>query len=179
MTENATATLPATAPNPKTEGRPFCVSCEGGWGPRDETLLGKPWICSWCRTRAEMDSQMEELRKLPKVAPKPTLPPNDEEAIAGLRVAKAPPKEPKEPKGMSCLDAAAQVLASHGAPMTCFEMIDAMATQGLWVSPGGKTPAATLYSAIYRECQKKGNGSRFVAQGKGAAAGFTYNPAAK
>ena len=30
-------------------------------------------------------------------------------------------------------------------------MIDAMTTKGLWTSPGGKTPHATLYSAILRE----------------------------
>ena len=32
--------------------------------------------------------------------------------------------------------------------MNCQEMIEAMAAKGYWKSPGGKTPAATLYSAI-------------------------------
>ena len=36
-----------------------------------------------------------------------------------------------------------------------------MAAKGYWKSPGGKTPAATLYSAILRECQKKGKDARF------------------
>jgi hypothetical protein len=41
-------------------------------------------------------------------------------------------------------------------------MIAAMAQKGYWTSPGGATPAATLYSAILRELQKKGDASRFV-----------------
>ena len=40
-------------------------------------------------------------------------------------------------------------------------MIDAMAAGGYWISPGGKTPHATLYSAILREISTKGNESRF------------------
>jgi hypothetical protein len=30
-------------------------------------------------------------------------------------------------------------------------LIETMAAKKLWTSPGGKTPAATLYSAIIRE----------------------------
>jgi hypothetical protein len=51
---------------------------------------------------------------------------------------------------VSALDAAAQVLAENGMPMTTREMIEAMAQKKLWESPVGKTPAATLYSAILR-----------------------------
>ena len=40
-------------------------------------------------------------------------------------------------------------------------MIEAMAKKGYWTSPGGKTPAATLYSAILREIQTKGREARF------------------
>jgi hypothetical protein len=46
-------------------------------------------------------------------------------------------------------------------------MIGAMAIKGYWTSPGGKTPAATLYSAILREIDTKGDASRFVKVGKG------------
>jgi hypothetical protein len=47
-----------------------------------------------------------------------------------------------------------------------------MAKKGLWTSPGGKTPHATLYSAIIREIALKGKESRFVKseRGKFAAA---------
>jgi hypothetical protein len=50
--------------------------------------------------------------------------------------------------------------------MTCQEMIDAMAAKGYWASPGGKTPSATLYSAILRELTK-GAESRFVKTERG------------
>jgi hypothetical protein len=45
--------------------------------------------------------------------------------------------------------------------MTCREMIEAMAAKGYWTSPGGKTPAATLYSGILREIATKGAQARF------------------
>ena len=71
-----------------------------------------------------------------------------------------PAAEPK-PKRVSALDAAAQVLADAGQPMRVKEMIDAMAERGLWSSPGGKTPEATLYAAIIREIATKGDAARF------------------
>ncbi|HEY7157264.1 MAG TPA: HTH domain-containing protein [Gemmataceae bacterium] len=82
------------------------------------------------------------------------------------------PAEPKEKK-LSALDAAAQVLAEEGKPMNCQEMIAVMAEKGYWASPGGKTPHATLYSAMLREIATKGSRSRFVkvARGKFARTG--------
>jgi hypothetical protein len=68
---------------------------------------------------------------------------------------------------VSALDAAARLLAEEHRPMGCQEMIGAMAIKGYWTSPGGKTPAATLYSAILREIDTKGDASRFVKVGKG------------
>jgi hypothetical protein len=65
------------------------------------------------------------------------------------------------PKKLSAIDAAAKVLAEAGEPMDCQTIIKTMAEKGYWTSPGGKTPAATLYSAILRELQTKGNDSRF------------------
>jgi hypothetical protein len=52
-------------------------------------------------------------------------------------------------------------------------MIDAMAEQKLWTSPGGKTPWATLFSAILREIATKGEDARFkkTERGKFAAKG--------
>jgi len=57
-------------------------------------------------------------------------------------------------KRVSALDAAARVLRSAGQPMGCRDLIAAMAEQGLWTSPAGKTPHATLYAAMLREIQK-------------------------
>jgi hypothetical protein len=83
-------------------------------------------------------------------------------------------KTPK-PKRVSALDAAAQVLASANEPMRAKDLIAAMQTKGLWTSPGGKTPEATLYAAMTREITVKGRESRFkkverglFAAGKGA-----------
>src|SRR5262245_20762629 len=62
---------------------------------------------------------------------------------------------------MSCLDAAAKVLGESTEPLTTKEMIEKMAAKKYWTSPGGKTPAATLYSAILREINAKGKDARF------------------
>jgi hypothetical protein len=70
-------------------------------------------------------------------------------------------------KKLSALDAAAKVLAETGKPMSCREMIEAMAAKGYWSSPGGKTPASTLYSAILKEISTKGKESRFKKTDRG------------
>ncbi|MBY0311074.1 MAG: hypothetical protein K2W85_03300 [Phycisphaerales bacterium] len=76
--------------------------------------------------------------------------------------AKAPKAEkPTKPKRLSALDAAAQILADSGKPMKATEMIAAIEAKGLWKSPGGKTPEATLYAAIIREIAAKGKDARF------------------
>jgi len=79
--------------------------------------------------------------------------------------------EPK-PKRVSALDAAAQVLAKADKPMRAQELIAAMAEQGLWKSPGGKTPHATLYAAMMREERDKGAASRFKKVDRGQ---FAFN----
>ena len=73
----------------------------------------------------------------------------------------------QQQKKLSALDAAARVLAGTGAPMGCKELIGAMAGKGYWMSPGGKTPAGTLYSAITREIAMKGDQARFTKAGPG------------
>jgi hypothetical protein len=89
----------------------------------------------------------------------------------------APAKKAKtsadaKPKKLSALDAAAQVLAASKEPLNAKQMIDAMAAKGLWTSPGGKTPAATLYSAIIREVGTKGKEARFKKIDRGHFAAF-------
>ena len=75
-------------------------------------------------------------------------------------------------KRMSGLDAAAFVLSKAGAPMSCKEIVSAMMTSELW-STKGKTPEATIYSAIIREIATKGTAARFkkVDRGQFAFAG--------
>jgi hypothetical protein len=81
--------------------------------------------------------------------------------------AKRGEQKAKRPSG---LDAAARVLAEAKKPMTCREIVDVAFEKGYWKS-GGKTPHATIYSAIIREIAAKGKESRFkkVDRGKFAA----------
>jgi hypothetical protein len=64
-------------------------------------------------------------------------------------------------KKPSALDAAARVLGETRTAMTCKELIETMAKKGYWSSPGGKTPSATLCSALLREIATKAKDSRF------------------
>jgi vancomycin resistance protein YoaR len=72
-----------------------------------------------------------------------------------------------KPKRTSGLDAAAKVLEESGQPMTTKEMVEVAEAKGYWKSPGGKTPHATVYSAIIREIAKKGSEARFVKTERG------------
>jgi hypothetical protein len=96
----------------------------------------------------------------------------------GTKAAKADPdmvplsemdktKKVKKPKDkVSQLDAAVQVLKEAGTPLQCKQMVEVMIAKGLWKTDG-KTPAATLYSAILREIGKKGDKSRFKKTDRG------------
>jgi len=101
-------------------------------------------------------------------------------ATKATKPAKAKPSEPTiaepvvaKPPRASALSAAARVLAEVGEPMNCQQLIETMATKGYWTSPGGQTPAQTLFAAISREINVKGTASRFikVERGKFAASG--------
>ena len=69
-------------------------------------------------------------------------------------------------KRMSGLDAAARVLKESGKPMKVKEVVETMLAKGYWKT-GGKTPAATIYSAIIREIDVKKGNSRFKKTGRG------------
>ncbi len=103
---------------------------------------------------------------------------SNEAPAADKRVAKKFRKQPKSDeaskvKKMSCIDAAIKVLEESSQPMNAKDMIEAMEAKGYWSSPGGKTPHATLYSAILRELAK-GDHSRFAKADRGH---FTTNSA--
>lgn len=100
-------------------------------------------------------------------------PPNSPEPKPITRSRAASDKRP------SALDAAAQVLAALSGSaategLSAPELIERMAAARLWVSPGGKTPASTLYAAMTREIASKGAASRFRKQGPGR---FSLNSA--
>ncbi len=86
--------------------------------------------------------------------------------------ARAKAKSEPKLKQLSALDAAAKVLAESDTALNTKQLVDAMTTRGYWTSPGGKTPHATLYSAILREIAGKGSESRFVKTERGQ---FTLN----
>lgn len=69
-------------------------------------------------------------------------------------------------KKLSQINAAIEVLAKTGEPMNCKAMVQAMAEQRLWTSPGGATPDATLYASILRDL-RKGKDARFKKVGRG------------
>jgi hypothetical protein len=59
--------------------------------------------------------------------------------------------------------------------MTCRQIVEVAFEKGYWKS-GGRTPHATIYSAIIREIAAKGKGARFRKVGRGQ---FAANPAKK
>jgi len=69
-------------------------------------------------------------------------------------------QETAKAKKTGLLDAAILVMREAGQPMNTKEMVEAVLAKDLWKSDG-KTPAATLYSSILREIQKKGDEARF------------------
>ena len=80
---------------------------------------------------------------------------------------KAATKKAPAKKKMSALDAAAKVLGEAKEPLNAKTMIERMAAKKYWVSPGGKTPHATLYAAILREINDKGKDARFEKADRG------------
>jgi len=72
-------------------------------------------------------------------------------------------------KKLSQIQAAIRVLEETGGPMTAKAMVEAMQAKGLWTSPAGNTPEATLYASIIRDI-RKGKQARFVKTGRGTFA---------
>lgn len=108
----------------------------------------------------ERDTTMATKKTTKKAPAKKTSKAATKAATKTTRVAKPDGK-------LSQLDAAIKVLGEAGTPMSTKAMIEAMATKGYWTSPGGATPAQTLYSAILRELQKKGTDARFTKVDRG------------
>jgi hypothetical protein len=80
---------------------------------------------------------------------------------------KAKPSASKGEKRVSGLDAAAVVLGAAKKPMRIADIMESIQKRGLWKSPGGKTPGATVNAAIIREIAAKGKESRFRKAGRG------------
>jgi HB1, ASXL, restriction endonuclease HTH domain len=110
----------------------------------------------------------DEVASEPAPTVEPTEAPTNDEQTPATDPEPTPAKPKKlkvkadlKPKKLSMIKAALQVLQDSKVPMTCPELIDVMAMEGLWVSPGGKTPASTLYAAISRSIKDEGKSSPF------------------
>ena len=78
-----------------------------------------------------------------------------------------PAREAGKAGKLSAIEAAVRVLGEEGRAMNCKALIETMAAKGYWTSPGGKTPASTLYSSLLKEITTKGKESRFVKVDRG------------
>jgi hypothetical protein len=138
--------LPGTSPKPHKSRRSKAAAIENR--AAEAPPLPEPAAAEAEKTSADLTSESSR-----NATPMP-----DEEAPAKEeRPTDAAPPSAK----LSALDAAAKVLGETGRPMSCTELIAAMASKGYWSSPQGRTPAGTLYSALLRELKTKGDQARF------------------
>jgi len=142
----------------------------------DLTMAKKSATKKTPKTKAAKPAKVKA-EKPAKAAAKATKPPKAAKTPKSGKVAAVkdpaapkaakPAADPAATKKLSQLDAAAQVLKAVGRPLNCQEMVSEMESRGLWKSPGGKTPAATLYAALGREIANKGAEARFAKADKG------------
>ena len=138
----------------ETIDRDVCTT-EGCGGRRALIYLDKP-MCQRCW---DQHCTAEPQAATTQTTPTDDLPPEPTDSIPAECTPVPPPPAaatPKalKPKRISALDAAAQILAERQCAMNTTELVATMADSGLWESPVGKTPAATLYAAIFREIGK-------------------------
>ena len=141
------ATTPAKGKATKPDAKPTGECIKGGDHKWTEDKEGE--YCIEC---------LEPKPKAKTGKPKATKPAAEKKAKA---------KGETKTKKLSAIDAAAKVLTDAKKPLNAKEMIEAMGAKGLWTSPGGKTPHATLYSAILREINVKGKDARFKKTDRG------------
>lgn len=117
------------------------------------------------KTERARKAAIAEIEARTTASPKPGAKKQRDGAGAKAKRGVAPKRS--KPKRVSALDAAAQVLAKATKPMRAKELIAEMSAKGLWKSPDGKTPEATLYAAIIREIAAKGDKARFKKHERG------------
>ena len=148
------AVYTAKVTNKVVEVRIDAESPHGGWDATNLATGKKVRIKTAQRLRAPAQQRASSPTG-GKKATKATAKPQAEKAAT-----RAKPGEPKAERP-SALNAAARVLAEAKEPMTVKEIVEVAAQKGYWTSPGGKTPHATVYSAIIREIATKGPEARF------------------
>jgi len=140
----------------------------GGWNATNLATGKKIHIKSPARLRSATSAPQRTSRRAKATQTATTTEPPaaevSQEAMPSAEPERGNAKRAKaeaKPKKMSGLDAAAKVLEESGRPMNAQELIAAVEANGYWTSPSGKTPHATLYSAIIREIATKGAEARF------------------
>jgi len=104
---------------------------------------------------AATSAKREAKSKQTGVAPRSQLTLEEADKLAKVRAGKKARKQADATAGpLGMVAAAAEVLRESGEPMRCRAIVEAMRDKGLWASPNGKTPEATLHSAIMREINK-------------------------
>jgi hypothetical protein len=143
----------------------------GGWVGTNQETNRQVRIKNAGRLRCPWD---EYLKGADEEAPTAdTSAPGEDTAEASSKETKAKKKRTRAKTGaegekkMSGLDAAAKVLAEADEPLNCKAITEQAFEAGYWQSDG-KTPWATVYAAILREIQNKGDEARFrkVERGK-------------
>lgn len=155
--------------------RPMCQACWDRHYEEEESSEVSENAGDACRPMEKQETQGQENDMSKKKSSKKTkTQPAAVKAKGNKKVAAPKPKATteKKPKRVSALDAAATVLKKAAKPMHAQELITAMADQGLWKSPGGKTPHATLYAAMMREARDKKGEARFKRVDRGQ---FAFN----
>ena len=142
-------TYTAKVTNKVVQVRIDAESRYGGWDATNLSTGKKVRIQSAQRLRGEVGAE--------PTAADTAEPTGESAANAKGRLA----KREKKPKRMSCLDAAAKVLEESNEPMSVKQIVEVAESKGYWKSPGGKTPSATVYSAIIREIKTRGQEARF------------------
>ena len=173
----ALATSPVAAANEASWGRaqpgPDDVGNDGdddgaGDEPASTGEAGEVENEDMATKTKKIGSKKGKARKAEAKAPAASKPKAAAKAEASAkRKPKAATNGESKPKRVSALDAAAEVLRSAKAPMRPREIIEAAASKGLWTSPAGKTPHATLDAAMRREINTKGKDARFTIEGRG------------
>jgi hypothetical protein len=138
-------TYSAKVTNKVVRVRIDAVSRYGGWDATNLDTNKKVRIKTAQRLRGEIGAEAA----------------GGKSATTKVTKANRPPKGEKKPKAMSGLDAAAKVLDESGEPLSVKQIVEAAEAKGYWKSPGGKTPSATIYSAIVREIIIRGQDARF------------------
>ena len=148
----------ATVTNKKVEVQITGVNPNGGWDATNLATGKKIHIKDAERLEGEVKVRKPRAKGVKEATVEVA------QTAASKKERKAKAAEPTTDtfeKKLSCVTAALKVLGESIEPMNTVQMIEAMASKGYWTSPGGKTPHATLYSAILRDLDK-GDESRFV-----------------